>query len=57
MINYKFSCIFINFNNFLRINLIPFEKIFENSGCLALSELLFLLTEHAISCFLEIFVF
>ena len=54
MINYKFSCIFINFGIFLMIKLIPSDKIFKNSAGV---ELLFLLTEHAISCFLEILSF
>ena len=51
MINYKLSYILINFGIYLMTKFIPSDKIFENS---ARVELLFLLTEHSISCFLEI---
>ena len=51
MINYKLSYILVNSGIYLMTKLIPSDKIFENSAGV---ELLFLLTEHGISCFLEI---
>ena len=32
MINNKFSCIIINFDIFVMMKLVPFDKIFENSA-------------------------
>ena len=36
MINFKVLCILINYGIFFMIKLIPFDKIFENSGVVLL---------------------